>query len=396
MLLRKYRILIVMLLTSLTGVIPCYAEVSVSQGNHVVKTDYNHILVDLKTPSELLTAYSFNDINEALRYVFIRGLSEQVTIYLASGEHTVSSINCNNVLLKGLSENRDDIIIRRAYGTAEIRGTCNSVENVTIEDFLYGDMIHYRNCNVITPPRRIEADTSGRILYENCNFECYDDALKGNSVYVNCKFDLYSGAPVYESAGKGTTFMDCRFNTYFSDVLYLTGRGRVTLVDCNFTGDCSAIFWTINPKCSDRYYQNGVTLRGNDYIVSNDSLITVDMSGLRLAEAYSFMYRGDKQYNIYNLLHGEDGWDPLQQEKILIAASSFYGRSFTGLQTELNIDPDTAIIKSKKDIITFQAKGISVLGWNVTDERLRLIPGKDNNIISLTLDSDSKEHFFSS
>lgn len=377
---------LVVFLTSLIGVKPCHAMVLVPQ--------YNNVLVDRKISSDSLTAYTFNDLNEALKYVLIMGSAEQMTISITPGEYTLKSINCNNVLLNGLSENGDDIVIRRAGGTAEFRGDGIRVENATIDDCLYGDKIHYRNCNLITPPVRIVTEASGRRLYENCRFECYDDALNGNAVYVNCKLDLYSGAPIYESVGNGTIFLSCRFNTYFSDVLYLTGKGRVTLADCDFNGDCAAVFWTANPGSYDRYYQDRVTLRGTDYTVSNDSLITVDMSGLRLSEAYSFTYKGAKHYNIYNLLQGPDGWDPLQQEKTLSAAGSFYGRSFTQLQTDLVLEPSVALIKNKKDTISFQAKELSIIGWNLTDDRLRLIPGKDNNKISLTIDPDLDEAYF--
>ncbi len=388
---RIFRMFFLVLLTSMMGVRPCHAVILVPQDNHGVKTDYNHVLVDSKISSDSLTAYSFNDLNDALDYALIMGSAELMTIYITPGNYTIKSINCNNILLSGLSVNGDDIVIRRAGGTAEFRGDGIRVENATIDDCLFGDMIHYKNCKLITPPGRILADASGRRLYEKCRFECYDDALNGDAVYVNCTFELYSGAPIYESAGNGTIFLGCLFKTYFSDVLYLTRKGRVALADCEFNGDCAAVYWTPNPRCQDRYYQDGVTLRGTDYIVSNDTLITVDMSGLRLSEAYSFTYKGAKHYNIYNLLQGSDGWDPLQQKKTLSAVSSFYGRKLTELQTELSIYPTIALINSKKDTITFQAKGVSVIGWNVTDERLRLIPEKDNNMISLTINSDVED-----
>lgn len=383
----------VALLISFSGVTPCRASVPDSQDKDEIVNDYNHVIVDCNMPSESLTAYIFNDINDALDYALIKGSEDLMTIYLMPGDFTLKSINCNNVLLRGLSGNADEIVIRSEGGRAEFLGSNISVENVTIDDCLYGDRMLYRNCKVTTQPRRIVTDAPGRRLYDNCRFECYDDALNGNAVYVNCTFDLYGAAPIYESAGSGTVFLGSLFNTYFSDVLYLTGKGRVTLVDCDFKGDCATVFWTNNPRAYDRYYQEGVTLRGTDYTVSQDSLITIDMSGLRLSEAYSFTYKGVKHYNIYNLLQGSDGWDPLKQEKTLSAVKSYYGRSFTDLLTELVIEPQSASIESKDAIISFQAKGIPVIGWNVTDERLRLIHGKDNNMISLAVDSDVDELF---
>ncbi|MDR0411811.1 MAG: hypothetical protein LBH75_07565, partial [Treponema sp.] len=58
-----------------------------------------------------------------------------------------------------------------------------------------GDKVIARNVNFISRLNLMPINGGTRTLYENCHFECTDDAINGNAVYLNCDFDFYGGKP---------------------------------------------------------------------------------------------------------------------------------------------------------------------------------------------------------
>jgi hypothetical protein len=56
--------------------------------------------------------------------------------------------------------------------------------------------------------------------YENCHFECTDDAINGNTVYLNCDFDFYGGKPA--GGLNGSVFLNCDFEVKSSESLNMS------------------------------------------------------------------------------------------------------------------------------------------------------------------------------
>lgn len=191
---------------------------------------------------------------------------------------------------------------------------------------------------------------SKRAFFENCHFECTDDALCGSAVYLNCDLDFYSSKPFWSTHGTGAVFLNCDFNILTSNAQYLTKVGsQVALIDCRFhhPNNNLRLAWTEYPKASMRCYQYNVTLNGQEVLFQADKpFLTVDMTNKAVLDAYRFEYNGEIVYNTYNLLRGNDDWDPMQIKDIVIKASQAAKKDYTLIPTCLSVKPSMASIET--------------------------------------------------
>lgn len=225
----------------------------------------------------------------------------------------------------------------------------------------------------------------GRVLYEGCEF-CDDDMPSDVScVYLNCRFNLSGQSVIDRTQKAGCVFLNCDFVTE-AKILYLTLHGgQVALVDCRFTGSTDSIAWSAchnDAVC----YQSGVMLNGGEYLIDEESPSSVVMDGLPLLDAYRFRFAEKDYYNVYNLLSGYDGWDPLAMADTVLMAQEYYGRRFSGLPVMMSLSamtPDDAVPEVQKASMTARTmSGAYVtpafVGWSVSDDRLEI----DENRIS--------------
>ena len=105
--------------------------------------------------------------------------------------------------------------------------------------------------------------------YENCHFECTDDALNGNAVYRHCDFDLYGAKPFWSTYGKGAMFVDCDFyvRSRNTEAFFTKQGGPVTVIDSRYHAPSDSIYigWTAYPPKWLRCYQSSFTLNGKPY-----------------------------------------------------------------------------------------------------------------------------------
>ena len=192
--------------------------------------------------------------------------------------------------------------------------------------FVRGDRVVARNCHFISRLNTCPLVGATRTFYENCYFECTDDALCGTGVHLNCRFTLFSGKPFYSTQGTGAVFLNCDLYSLTEDIQYLTkAGGPVTMIDCRWTSETPdlTINWTPNPTDDLRCYQYNLTLNGNPLLIdSARKHLTIDLTDKPLLEAFRLTIpksllvdgaTGDTVvYNLHNLLGGEDGWNPAQ------------------------------------------------------------------------------------
>ena len=293
-------------------------------------------------------------------------------------------VNSDYLTIKGLTGNPDNVVLAGNRGQSHasngnytmFRFNCSgalTVKNITIGNYcsvdlkypllaeldtakrtktitqaqladMSGDKMFADNCNFIS---RLNLDPIGgaaRSLYNNCHFESTDDAINGNAVFVGCDFDFYGNRPLYSSYNTGSTFLGCIFNSVVLNVeaepmQYFTKEGgTITAVDCAYKSNFSIPFgiaWTKYPDKSLKCYQYNITHNNESIIIAGkDAAETVDMTGKQVLNAYRIEDGGKVYYNTYNLLRGNDNWDPLGVKDIAVKNGA------DSIATQLNIESE--------------------------------------------------------
>lgn len=217
-----------------------------------------------------------------------------------------------------------------------------------------GDRYVARNCRFISRLNLCPLAGGRRVLFDNCYFECTDDALCGSGVYLGCRFTLFSGKPFFRTDWEGARFLDCDLHALTKGRQYLVKAGsQVAMVDCRWTSESPDLYigWTQDPTDDLRSYQHNITLNGQPLEINADRpYLTVDMTGKPLLEGYKC---GDV-YNVYNLLKGIDGWNPLNQDTLMLASQP----------TMLTLNRRKAEIETGVDTLTLTAD-LPDVTWSV-------------------------------
>lgn len=181
-----------------------------------------------------------------------------------------------------------------------------------------------------------------RILFERCHFESTDDALCGTGLYLGCTLDFYSSKPFYATSGTGAVFLKCTIRAFTHGRQYFTkANGQVGLVDTRvLSAPGTYLGWRDQPPLTLRNYQYGVTQNGQAVLVgAEEAYTTIDMASKPVLDAYRFDYRGEVVYNTYNLLRGDDDWDPQGLKGKVLQAELTLNRPLTGLPVQLTVQP---------------------------------------------------------
>ncbi|MBN1107605.1 MAG: hypothetical protein JXA55_02510, partial [Bacteroidales bacterium] len=203
-----------------------------------------------------------------------------------------------------------------------------------------GDKIFARNTRFISRLNLMPFVGAKRSLFDGCHFECTDDAMCATGVYMNSTMDFYSSKPFYATTGTGAILLNCdvrlltRGNQYFTK-----GGGQVGVVDTRFTTETTDyIGWRDIVPEEARNYQYNVTLNGQKILISKkDPWSTVEMDSRPVLDAYRFVHNAKLYYNIYNLLRGDDDWDPLGMKDIVMSAELENGKQYSMLPVQLLI-----------------------------------------------------------
>ncbi len=301
-------------------------------------------------------------------YVYWIDDPDDEEIRTASGGDTPYGlvINCDNLHLIGLTKDPYNVVLAVNRGQTQgakgnytmfyIDGRGTQTENLTMGNYCNVDLeyplkpelsrakraeaitqsqlvitnadkVLARNCNFISRLNACPFVGSVRALFVDCHIECGDDALPGTAVFLNCTMRFTSSKPFYSTSGTGAVFLNCEITSDVQGTQYLTkAGGTVTLVDCNFISDHPGfkVEWTPEPAADLKCVQSNITLNGEPYVIANGSANTIDVTGTEAAKAF-VITDGDKNiYNTYNLLQGNDGWDPLNNKAEIEAVDAKY------------------------------------------------------------------------
>ena len=128
-----------------------------------------------------------------------------------------------------------------------------------------GDRYEVRRCRFISRLNLCPFVGARRVLFEDCYFECTDDALCGTGTYRRCRFTLFSSKPFYCTSPQGALFEDCDLHTKVHGTQYLTKvSDPVTMRHCRWTSDDPnlVIEWTKKPDPKKRCLMEDCMLNG--------------------------------------------------------------------------------------------------------------------------------------
>jgi hypothetical protein len=139
--------------------------------------------------------------------------------------------------------------------------------------YVHGKSLVARNVRFISRLNLNPLNGAQKSYYENCHFECTDDALNGTAFYKHCTFYLYGQKPFWSTFGRGPLFIDCDFYVkgIKREMYFCKQGGPVTLIDCRYHAPSDSIYigWTAYPQPWLRCYQNNFTLNGKPYLIGS-------------------------------------------------------------------------------------------------------------------------------
>lgn len=251
-----------------------------------------------------------------------------------------------------------------------------------------GDRFLAENCRFVSRLNLYPVCGAERCLYAGCHFESTDDSLNGHAVYVDCNFDFYANRPLYDTRGSGAVFLNCLFhgklaaNSVEKTQYFTKEGGQVTAVDCQYEDALGndRLEWTKYPLPGLKCYQYGVSCHGKPLLIGSESgAETVLLEGRPLCGAYRLEEDGKVIYNTYNLLRGEDDWDPLGVKQAALRA----GRE--AVPTCLRISTDSQEIVSGETAAHIKGEALFFYGKKAEDTAISYyVEDRDRSYVRLT------------
>ena len=362
--------------------------------------------------------YVFNTVNEAVKHIVDGTENEPMTLHIApyvywlddpddpqirvarEGEKLPYAIilKCNWLRFHGLNPNPRHVVLAANRGQTmgakgnftlfKMSGDGILTENITFGNYCNidldypllpelnrvkrgsaivqaqlvmcdSDKVFARNCRFVSRLNLNPFYGSGkRVLFVNCHFESTDDSLCKTAVYMNCDFEFYASKPFGSTILTGAIFLNCDLRSYTRPEQYFTkGGGQVAVLHSRLNTETASYWgWRDFPANESRNYQHEVTLNGKPIVIGyeRNPENTVEMSGKRLLDAYYFIHNGQIQYNIYNLLRGNDDWDPLDMKEMVRMAEQRDHKPYTGLPTQILISSTGDTIETGKHSLVLQ------------------------------------------
>ena len=216
--------------------------------------------------------------------------------------------------------------------------------------YCHGDKIVADNVHFISRLNMNPLNGAKRILFNKCHMESTDDALTGTGVYLDCTLHFYGQKPFWRSDMGGAVFLNCDFYVCHEEdrQYFCKSVGPLSIVDCRYHSKKPVYAgWTHDPTDWLRCYQYNVKQNGQPYVIGADKPYnTVCMDQLNQLKAFRLEENEEVVYNTYNLLRGEDDWDPLRVKDRVIAIGKRDGRDYTRMPSCLSVEPLTASIQT--------------------------------------------------
>ncbi len=297
-------------------------------------------------------------------------LGNYTMIHFIGNELNVSNLTFGNYCNVDLQYPLDPSLNRPRRADAIVQAQIGICEGT--------DRLFAKNCRFLSRLNLCPLVGSRRSLYDNCYFECTDDALTGSAVYIGCRFNFFSSKPFYNTPLTGAVFLNCDIELRGKSPQYLTKvPGMVSLIDTHFfsSEDDTEVSWTRSEAPVVSYY-SGVTLNGHPLAVdSSRPAMSVDLTATHALEAYKIVSGTDTIYNTPNLLAGDDGWDPLSMRATVEKTAKQLGRPLLDLPVALILSPSSIHLAAAGDTAAIAPRLLRWGGYEMTSEEIsRLDP----------------------
>ena len=242
--------------------------------------------------------------------------------------------------------------------------------------FTNADKAWAMNCRFVSRLNLCPFTGGRRVFFYQCHFESTDDALCGTGVYLDCHFDFYGNKPYGSAPNTGAVMLNCDFDSYITDAWhYMTKRhSPLALVDCRYHHASNDLLfgWSGDPRDYLHNHQYNVTLNGRPVTFNSTDRpwLTVDMTGKPILNAYRIVHQGEVIYNTYNLLRGDDDWDPMGVKEIIEAAGDEAGVDYTNIPVSLHVTPERGNIETGVNTALLSAELLRWGGYPATKEPL--------------------------
>jgi uncharacterized repeat protein (TIGR02543 family) len=234
---------------------------------------------------------------------------ENITIANYAQEDLVYPRDPSQNIAKRLDSKNHAEVLTRAHGTGA------------------PDRLHFENMRFIGYLNMMAGLTPERAYFKDSFFQLTDDAIfSGDTVvYENSTFHLFGNHPSFSGAGNGgiavllgSTVVGMPQMT--STDLYLAKQSNAigpdanalfAVLDTRFTGRIESVEWENVVREDARHFVSNNTIGDADQpltISPSEPQTSVTLTG----DALNAFKVGD-EYNVYNLLKGDDGWDPKGQ-----------------------------------------------------------------------------------
>ena len=237
-----------------------------------------------------------------------------------------------------------------------------------------------------------------RALFNECHFECTDDALEGAAIYKDCHFDFYSNKPFWATPDCGAVFLDCQIDTRVVGTQYfIKTTGPLALIRTSINqvdGKPLNIVPNYSPNDAPCYYSD-VKVNGKPAIVENAH----DISNVAFLRGFTVENLLNGPFPTYMKILPDDGsttigekedsktlqfkfycWNGQPATQRIATSLLVYAALPSGLSgsTRLNMEADLhpAPTFIKEPTLTFDKKqGALVLDYELTpdvDERTQI------------------------
>ena len=404
-----------------------YKGAKVELGPHALYVDGS-----LSDAQAAKSPYVFNDFNEAMAHLTDGTPADPMRVYIAPWVYWIDDpddpemrvpkpgqsapigleIRCEALQLLGICSDPRDVVLASARGqTQGARGNFTMFDfygnDLTVKDLTMGnycniDLVYPRNPSLGRAKRnsaitqaqlafchgdRIYAENvrfdsrlnltplsgSRRTLFVGCHFESTDDSLNATAVYIGCDLDFWGRQPFGSVDRYGTVFMDCDFHVRHGESVQALskGVGRHSIVDVRYhAGRPVQLGWTFRPEEWLRCYQYNVTLDGNPaFVGAAKPYNTVILDQKAQLAAYRLVRDdGSVLYNSYNLLRGDDGWDPQGIRSEIEALSRRDGTDYANIPTCLDMNLREAWIQTGGEALKLTATPMRQLGYPIRNQ----------------------------
>jgi hypothetical protein len=398
--------------------------------------------------------YVFTSINEASKHLTDGSEVVPMTLYIAPnvywidnpddpeirkphGKETVPYgliIKCEWLRFYGLTDNPKNVVLAANRGQTigavgnftlfNFSGNGTSAENITFGnycnvDLIYplkpelnrkkraaaivqaqlihcnGDKIIARNTRFLSRLNLCPFVGGKRVLFDRCHFESTDDALCGTAVYLNCSLDFYSSKPFYWTRGTGAVFLNCNIKSLTSgDQFFTKANGQLAVIDTRFSAENTIYLgWNDNLPKETRNYQYQVSLNDKAVLIENNNRSsTVNMSNLGILNGYRFNYKEKTVYNTYNLLRGDDNWDPMQIKDIVLTVEKEQQQNYSLIPIQLLITPTQISAETNKDKLLLKATLNRFGNYEAKNEKITWsVDDANKSIVSLNPNQDGSQ-----